>query len=72
MPCTSRKNGAQYMVLKKCAMAERVVRGCKKRGVDVSIYRNDGNYPILGQFWTDSSLEPPGCLFYYEAYISMG
>jgi hypothetical protein len=31
----SRKIGAQYMVLKKCGMAERVVRGCKKREVDV-------------------------------------
>ena len=32
------KKGSQYMVLKKCGMAERVVNGCKKRGVDVITY----------------------------------
>ncbi len=26
------------MVLQKCGMAEKVVRGCKKRGVDVISY----------------------------------
>jgi len=31
-------------------MAERVVNGCKKRGVDVITYQIDGNYRILGQF----------------------
>jgi hypothetical protein len=29
----SRKNGAQYVELKECGMAERVVNDCKKRGV---------------------------------------
>jgi hypothetical protein len=33
-----KKNGSQYMVQKKCGMGERVFNGCKKRGVDVSIY----------------------------------
>ena len=32
------KKGSQYMVLKKCGMAERVVNGFKKRGVDVITY----------------------------------
>ncbi len=68
------KNGSQYMVLKKCGMAERVVHGCKKKGVDVITYQIDGNYRILGQFWTNSSFESPSYFFliYYEAYISMG
>ena len=57
------KNGSQYMVLKKCGMAERVVHGCKKKGVDVITYKIDGNYTILGRFWTDPSLESPGCFF---------
>ena len=29
------------MVLKKCGMAERVVHGCKKKGVDVTTYKKD-------------------------------
>ena len=33
-----KKKGSQYMVLKKCGMAERVVNSCKKRGVDVITY----------------------------------
>jgi hypothetical protein len=32
------KNGSQYMVFKKFVMAERVVHGCKKKGVDVMTY----------------------------------
>jgi len=31
----SRQNGAQYMGFQECGTAERVVKGCKKRGVDV-------------------------------------
>ena len=33
-----KKNGSHYMVIKKCDMAERVVNGCKERGVDVITY----------------------------------
>jgi hypothetical protein len=32
------KSGSQYMVLKECGIAERVVNGCKKRAVDVITY----------------------------------
>jgi len=34
------KYGAQYMGLLQFGMAERVVNGCKKRGVDVITYQN--------------------------------
>jgi hypothetical protein len=55
----SRKKGAQHMDFQECDISERLVNGCKKRRVDVITCLNDGNCPILGQFWTDSSIESP-------------
>ena len=52
-------------------MANRVVNGCEKRGVDVITDKIDGNYSILANFGRTHPLYRR-VLFFYEAYISMG